>query len=620
MSLKSAFLLFVAAAAPSPLWAKRAPDSNSDHLLGDWGGLRSSLDDAGIHVEATYLGEAAADVAGGKKRGIAYAGEAAAKITLDMDKIAGAKGLSLHIGLLNRHGKNASALYVGDSLFHAQEIYGAGGGVAVHLAQLYLEQKLSDGDVDLKAGRLPVMTDFGVPPHGCDFVSLTICANRGLNANLGWTAWPRATWGASVTGKVSDTVKLKTGLYEVNRHTGGPWGLHWSLDGGRGVMIPAEVDWTPKIGGMPGTYKLGASLDTARFSEWNTAINGKPLYATEAPAERTTRYSAYLLGEQQVSGDPKSGRGLTVIGGYTWNSPSHALFRHYAFLGAIAKGPFQSRPDDEAGIQVSYGRVPPQLSRRQRADIALGLPIANGAPGVQNSRRGARSLLQLLRRPRRAPGPGRTIYPPPRRHRRLSRRSRPRLPLQGHPLAHRGQSEVSGEVVHEAAVKVALEFDDKSGEIARLNPFPVAKLRVLGVEVHVVVAAQEPRQEPVLHLALPLSPPQLFAPFAGKVVTKPLGVFGDFLDQCRRDSRLFLQLAKRSGPRFFTVVDPALWHLPGILGVIDPRGDEDLAVAVEEHDSSADAVQVVVVRVRQISPIRFNSRLEICSRLSTLLM
>ncbi len=350
------------------------------HLLGDW---NKPLEDAGVKLELTYTGETAADVAGGKGRGIAYAGEAAAKITLDMDKIAGVGGLSIHADLVNRHGKNASALYVGDSLFHAQEIFGGGGHVPVHLVDLYAEQKLSNGDIDLKAGRLPVMNDFGMPPHGCDFVSLTICADRGLDANLGWTAWPRSTWGASVTGKVSDSVKLKTGIYEVNRHTGGKWGLHWSFDGGRGVMIPVEVDWTPKLAGLKGTYKVGASLDTARFSEWNTAINGPPYFVSEPIGRRTTRYSAYILADQQVTGDSKSGHGMHLMAGYTWNSPSHALFRSYAYLGAIDLAPFPSRPDDEAGVQFSYGRVPPQLTRLQREQAAAGEPLANGAPGVQ---------------------------------------------------------------------------------------------------------------------------------------------------------------------------------------------------------------------------------------------
>lgn len=251
-------LIFAALATglfPGAVQAKGGLDSDSDHLLGDWGGARKSLKEAGVEIDATYTGETAADVAGGKKRGVAYAGEVAARITFDIDKIAGAHGLSIHAALLNRHGKNASALYVGDSLFHAQDIYGAGGNVPVHLGFLYAEQKLSGGDLDIKAGRLPVMTDFGTEEHGCDFLSLTICATRGFVANLGWTSYPRATWGASVTGKVSDQVKLKTGLYEVNRHTGGPWGLHWSLDGGRGVMMPVELDWTPKLGGLPGTYK-----------------------------------------------------------------------------------------------------------------------------------------------------------------------------------------------------------------------------------------------------------------------------------------------------------------------------------------------------------------------------
>lgn len=129
----------------------------------------------------------------------------------------------------------------------AWPIDGAGGGVPVHLGFLYFEQKLSDGAIDIKAGRLPVQTDFGTLKDSCDFVSLTVCSTRGLNANLGWTSYPRATWGASVAGKVSDAVTLRTGVYEVNPHTGGDSGFHWALDG-EGIMVPAGMNGSPRSG------------------------------------------------------------------------------------------------------------------------------------------------------------------------------------------------------------------------------------------------------------------------------------------------------------------------------------------------------------------------------------
>ena len=58
------------------------------------------------------------------------------------------------------------------------------------------------------------------------------------------------------------------------------------------------------------------------------------------------------------------------------------------------------------------------------------------------------------------------------------------------------------------AVEVALERHDQLGEQLRLDPFPVAELGMLGGDIDVGVAAEEPGQVPVLQLALPLAAPQ----------------------------------------------------------------------------------------------------------------
>ena len=115
-----------------------------------------------------------------------------------------------------------------------------------------------------------------------------------------------------------------------------------------------------------------------------------------------------------------------------------------------------------------------------------------------------------------------------------------------------------------------------------------------GFDVNVAVAAEEAAQEPILVLPGPLPAPQLAAKIFGQVVFQPLRAFGDALDQMRRDASLFLQLAERGGPRLLARVDPALRHLPGLVGVIDPCADEHLALAVEEHHADAAAIPAIV--------------------------
>jgi porin len=149
-------------------------------------------------------------------------------------------GFSTHIDFVSRYG---SSRYVGDVLFQAQEIYGSPSVVQadVHLAYLYLEQQLFNGNVDLKAGRIPVRNDFGTLPGTCfDFMSLSICANPASTSNLNWTVFPVANWGGVAEFKISGPLSFKIGGYEVNPNDGGAygfaWGRHWP-----------RIDQSPKV-------------------------------------------------------------------------------------------------------------------------------------------------------------------------------------------------------------------------------------------------------------------------------------------------------------------------------------------------------------------------------------
>ncbi len=326
-------------------------------VFGDWGGLRNSLSNQGIDLGLSYLSEPAWNVAGGMAPGGTYAGQENLSVDLDWEKIASINGFSTHIDFVSRWGSsNVSREYVGDALFQAQEIYGSPSVVQAytHLAYFYFQQQLFNGDVDLKAGRLPVRNDFGTLPGTCyDFMSLSICANPSSTPN-----------------------------------DGGEYGFAWGLNGATGVLIPAELDWNVELGPqqLPGIYKIGGTYDTSSISEWYTATNGMPLPLTTAPPRQTQRGTLYVLGEQKIwQPDSYSRRGVTVVAGYEYNSPAVSLFEHFAFLGLVDVGPLARRPEDQIGFEVAYGRVSPSLTQVQQLQAELGMPLSNGAPGVETS-------------------------------------------------------------------------------------------------------------------------------------------------------------------------------------------------------------------------------------------
>jgi porin len=359
------------------------------YVFGDWGGWRSWLTNHGIDLGFSYLSESAWNVAGGKAPGGTYAGQENSSLDLDWEKIVSLNGFSTHIDFVSRQGRNVSSEFVGDVLFQAQQIYGTAAveRAFIHLAYFYVEQQLFNGNVDLKAGRLPVRNDFGTLPGACfDFMSLSICANRASTADLSWTVFPAANWGGMAEFKISGPLSFKIGGYEVNPNDGGEYGFLWGLDGARGVLIPTELDWSVKFGPkqFSGIYKVGGSYDTSSLSHWYTAANGLPLPLTAAPPQQTRRGTFYVLGKQQIwYPDSFPNRGVTVLAGYEYNTPEVSLFEHFAFIGFLDVGLFPWRPDDQAGFEVAYGRVSPFLTQVQQLQANLGLPLTNTAPGVE---------------------------------------------------------------------------------------------------------------------------------------------------------------------------------------------------------------------------------------------
>ena len=111
-----------------------------------------------------------------------------------------------------------------------------------------------------------------------------------------------------------------------------------------------------------------------------------PLPLTAAPPRQTRRGTFYVLGKQQIwQPDSYSGRGVTVLAGYEYNSPEVSLFQHFGFLGFVDVGPLPSRPEDQLGFEVAYGRVSPFLTQVQQLQARLGLPLSYGAPGAETN-------------------------------------------------------------------------------------------------------------------------------------------------------------------------------------------------------------------------------------------
>ena len=355
-----------------------------EHLLGDWSGVRTSLGNLGINVLFDAITEFAGNVSGGAKQGATFSNQFAIEVDLDLQKILGVEGLTTHAVVVNRSGSSDSGLF-GDNLLPVQEIYGSGGDVAVHLVYAYAEQKLMGGRFDAAIGRMPLANDFAASPLYCNFMNNGVCGNpKSLpGGDIGFSSYPDAVWAARVRVRPFDPrFYVQTGVYEVNQglysNTNFRSGFEFDASQDSGVDIPVELGWEPVLGAakLPGHYKLGFAYDTSGTY--------RDFGASALAPRRTGNTQAWALADQMLvrNGDGDTA-GIIALGGFIHNDPANSAYADQVFVGLLNGGFWPARPKDTIGLLFTYNTVSGQLGKAQAIEQEFGLPLSNGATGIQ---------------------------------------------------------------------------------------------------------------------------------------------------------------------------------------------------------------------------------------------
>jgi porin len=355
-----------------------------EHLLGDIGGIRTSLGNLGIDLTVDATAEFAGNVSGGTKQGATSANQIGVELDIDWQKLAGLAGFSTHAVVVNRSGANDSTLF-GDNLQPVQEIYGAGGDVAVHLVYIYGEQKLLGEAVDLAGGWMPVANDFAASTLYCNFMNNGLCGNPKdiPGGDVGFSSYPDSVFGGRARVRPVPQVYLQAGIYQSNQliYTYPEYrsGFAFNTSGVHGVEIPVELAWEPHFGGagLPGHYKLGVGIDTTRYNDLYNSVTG--VRQTHAATAQFWALADQMLLRQ----GPDEDAGVIGLAGYLHSDPATATYGDEVFMGLLDKHFWQARPQDTIGLLFTWQSVSSELTRVEEIDQSLGLPYANGASGVQ---------------------------------------------------------------------------------------------------------------------------------------------------------------------------------------------------------------------------------------------
>jgi porin len=336
------------------------------YLTGDWGGLRTWLADRGIAPFASYSTGVWANVHGGFATGVRYEGFADWGFDLNLERLVGWQGGSFHIDWHSNVSGLPSQELVGQ--FPTNDVLGLESANAVRFYEIYLEQRLWDDALLIKAGQLAVDDDFFVSRYASPLLNGSFAFFGSGRAQQIAPFYPVAAPGIYVSARQWEQWELRAGAYTAapGADTSSNYGFDWSLD--NGVSVGTEVATSRRPAGLPGRYTLGVLGTTKQLTSF---ANGHSVHGT---------LGLYVMIDQALAldsdGKPKVGAFLRV--GY---DPllDRSVLRVYGNTGFTLFGPLPGRDHDSLSVGFSYTNFAPDYVRDQhlaRMDVTSHESIA----------------------------------------------------------------------------------------------------------------------------------------------------------------------------------------------------------------------------------------------------
>lgn len=336
------------------------------------------LEDHGIHFGGNYAAEILGNVQGGIHPGAAFNGLLHLGLEIDAEKAVGWPGATLHAEAIHPHGNSLTERYVGDfGVVSNLDSYDT-----LRLYEAWLEQKLFDGHVSLRAGFLAADTEFAVVESAALFLHSDFGVPAAQSANFPMSCYPFSALGVRLRVEPAPGWSVMLAAYDGNpapaslgdptpgaalSHEFNHWNTHFALRPDEGAMLFAEVGWhtddedtkdAPAPLGF--SIKVGGAYHTDRFAN------------LDRPDERGTRgnFNLYAIAERELWREPGTPHdGLTVFARGVFAPENRNFLRHSAEAGLVYRGLAQ----DDAGDSLGLGLAWLGVSREARDEFTVEL-------------------------------------------------------------------------------------------------------------------------------------------------------------------------------------------------------------------------------------------------------
>jgi porin len=328
-----------------------------------------TLADHGIYIIARNLSDEIATVSGGLKRGLSFQGYTSLGFDLDMERIAGITGGTVHFLIDDLQGQPffaySGSAYLNNRIF-------AGDGPALRLNELSYEQSLFNQQVNLRLGRIPAYTQFDGSELYCTFITSLCRTPAAYTFDRGYPPYLASSWAAVAQIRIAGPFYTNIGVYEnepiaaTTNHGGFP-GPDWGLNEANGATLPVQFGYRTTLQNdpYPRAFSVGGFYVTGSYADPLLNANGQNRILAGGASKMDYGLSqVYVQAQQMVYRPDASDRGLTVFGGANWTTSGEPNVERMVFAGTYYKGPFAPRPNDTLGLAVSLVEVNPRITER----------------------------------------------------------------------------------------------------------------------------------------------------------------------------------------------------------------------------------------------------------------
>jgi porin len=338
-------------------------------LTGDWAGVRTRLETAGITLSVQEQSEVWANLAGGLRTGTTANGLTTASLTVDLARTLRWTSTTFFVNALQIHGRGPSTKLVENQ----QLLSNIEATPSTKLYNLWIEPQLCGDRLSVRIGQGGANDEMMLAPSAALFLNSSLGFPDWLAQNLpsGGPNYPLATPMVRARLKVTDWLTLVGAAFNGDPAGPGPGDPQERDSSGTAfrlrdpVLAFAELWYSvgqePQARVLPGIYKIGAFYHAGVFEDQARDSLGRSLAdPTSSGIARRYRgnYAIYGIIDQMLWRAPGTNdQGLSAFGLVMAGPDRRNRENIYLEGGIYWKGLIAGRSHDVFGLAIAHART-----------------------------------------------------------------------------------------------------------------------------------------------------------------------------------------------------------------------------------------------------------------------